>query len=95
MPVPVQTVSRGNAALVRAWLLLCLALAAHVTDEALTNFLGVWNPTVAALRARLPWVPLPEFRFATWLTGLALLVVVLLTLSVPMVRGARWMRPVA
>ena len=33
-----------------AWVLVCLALAAHVTDEAFTGFLSVYNPTVLALR---------------------------------------------
>jgi hypothetical protein len=32
---------------------LCAALALHVTDEALTGFLSVYNPTVRALRSGL------------------------------------------
>ncbi|MGB9104663.1 MAG: hypothetical protein WCC59_07895 [Terriglobales bacterium] len=60
-----------------SWLALCAALALHVTDEALTGFLGVWNPTVAAVHVRWPWLPMPTFRFDVWLGGLIALVVVL------------------
>jgi hypothetical protein len=78
-----------------AWVALCLALAAHVADEALTNFLSVYNPTVFALRERFPWFPLPVFRFEVWLTGLIALNLVLLSLSPFAFRRARWMRPLA
>jgi hypothetical protein len=40
-----------------AWIALCLALAFHVTDKALANFLSVYNPTVMAVRQRLPLLP--------------------------------------
>ena len=49
---------------------LGLALSVHVADEALTDFLSVYNPAVEALRERLPWFPLPTFTFEGWLTGL-------------------------
>lgn len=78
-----------------AWVLLCLAVAAHVTDEALTGFLSVYNPTVLALRARLPWWPMPTFNFRPWLTGLIVAVVVGLALSPLAFRNARWWRPFA
>ncbi len=74
---------------------LCVALILHVTDEALTNFLSVYNPTVIALRQRLSWFPMPVFRFEDWLTGLIALNVVLLSLSPFAFRGARWLRPIA
>lgn len=85
----------GNARVGRAWLALCFALGAHVTDEALTGFLAVYNPTAMALREKLPWLPLPVFHFETWLAGLILAVLVLLALSVFVSRGARWTRPAA
>ena len=78
-----------------AWILLCLAIAVHVADEALTDFLSVYNPTVKALRARAPWLPLPTFVFYTWLLGLSAGVVLLLLLSKFMFRGKRWIRWVA
>jgi len=76
-----------------AWMALCLALVLHVVDEASTGFLAVYNPTVKALRQKRPWLPLPVFTFAAWLAGLAALVLVLLSLSVFVWHGARWVRP--
>lgn len=76
-----------------AWVALSLSLAFHVTDEAVTDFLAVYNPTVAVLRSRASWFPLPQFTFDSWITGLALLVILLLALSPFAFRGARWMRP--
>jgi hypothetical protein len=79
----------------RAWLALCLALSLHVADEAATGFLDVYNPAVAAIRERLPWLPLPVFRFEIWITGLIGAITVLLFLARFVYRGARWTRPVA
>jgi hypothetical protein len=79
----------------RAWLSLCLALALHVTDEALTGFLSVYNPTVLALRSSVPWLPLPVFEFREWLTGLIVALIMLSLLSAFAFRRARWMRPAA
>lgn len=75
-----------------AWLGLCAALALHVTDEALTGFLDVYNPAVQAIRQRLPFLPLPTFEFRAWLAGLIAAVLLLFALSVFAFRGARWMR---
>jgi hypothetical protein len=82
-----------HARLFWAWIALCLALALHVIDEASTGFLGVYNPSVRALRQRWPWLPLPVFTFGIWLAGLVLAVVLLLYLSVFVLRGAGWIRP--
>jgi hypothetical protein len=65
----------------RAWLALTAVLAAHVTDEALTDFLSVYNPIVQAARERFGWFPMPTFEFGPWLTGLAILILVLAALS--------------
>jgi hypothetical protein len=78
-----------------AWVALCFALAVHVTDEALTDFLSVYNPTVRAIRQRLPWFPMPVFSFDVWLTGLIVAIVILLSLSVFVFRGTWGMRPLA
>jgi Protein of unknown function with HXXEE motif len=64
-----------------AWVLLCLAFATHVIDEALTDFLSVYNPAVGAIRQKLPFLPLPTFTFGIWLTGLIIAVTILLLLS--------------
>jgi hypothetical protein len=82
-----------HAQLFWAWIALCLALALHVVDEASTGFLSVYNPSVRALRQKWPWLPFPTFTFAVWLGGLVLAVVLLLCLSVFVLRGAAWMRP--
>jgi hypothetical protein len=75
-----------------AWLAFCAALALHVTDEALTGFLSVYNPTILAFRPRGWWFP-PTFEFRTWLTGLIFGVAILFTLTPFFFRGARWVRP--
>jgi len=79
----------------KAWLWLCLALLLHVSDEALTGFLEVYNPIVIAVRQRIPWLPLPTFEFHVWLGGLLLAVAVLLLLTRFASRGAAWLRPLA
>ena len=74
-----------------AWVMLAGALAAHVTDEALTGFLSVYNPAVLAIRERIPWSPLPTFTFEVWIVELAALVALLFLLSPFAFRGARWL----
>ena len=73
----------------------CFALALHVTDEALTGFLSIYNPTMIALRERFRFWPMPTFEFREWLIGLITLVVLLFALSPLMFRNARWVRPIA
>ena len=77
-----------------AWVALAFALAVHVTDEALTGFLSVYNPTVLALRAKLGFWPMPTFEFREWLGGLIAAVIILLSLSPFEFQGARWIRPI-
>lgn len=79
----------------RAWLALCCALALHVTDEALTGFLSVYNPTVLALRSRLGWWPMPIFAFREWLIGLMVAICVAFLVSPLFFRGGRPIRPLA
>ena len=61
-----------------AWVGLCVALGIHVADEALTDFLSVYNPAVRAIRSRFPFLPLPTFTFPVWLGGLITVTVLLL-----------------
>ena len=79
----------------RPWLALSGALALHVTDEALSGFLDLWNPTMLRLRASIPWSPLPTFSFSTWLGGLVVLVIGLFLLSPFALAGSAWLRPLA
>ena len=87
-------VATGDALIRRhgqAWVALTLALAVHVADEALTDFLSFYNPMVTSLRERIGWFPMPTFTFDVWLTGLITVVLVLLLLSVFVFRGSRAM----
>jgi hypothetical protein len=78
-----------------AWLALCAALGIHVVDEALTDFLSIYNPMVRNLRALFPFLPLPTFTFRVWFTGLVVTVVLLASLTPLAFRGVAWMRPIA
>ena len=78
-----------------AWLGLCVALAIHVADEALTDFLSVYNPAVRAIRARFPFLPLPTFTLPVWLGGLIAVTLLLVALSPAAFRGEPGMRPAA
>ena len=74
---------------------LCLALAIHVIDEALTDFLSVYNPVVKALRQRWRFLPLPTFRFKVWLGGLIVALIFLFALSPFAFGAATWLGPPA
>jgi hypothetical protein len=84
-----------NRPLAHAWILLCLGLGLHIFDEATTGFLGIYNPTVIALRERLGWWLMPTFEFGQWLVGLLVACVVLLALTGFVARGAPGTRPLA
>ena len=86
---------RGPSNFGMAWLLLCVAFCAHVADEALTGFLGIYNPTVLALRAQYSWFAMPTFEFRQWLTGLIVANAVFLLLTPFAFRNAWWLRPLA
>jgi hypothetical protein len=77
------------------WLALCAAFALHITDEALTGFLNVYNPTVLAMEQRWGWFPMPTLQFREWLIGLMVAWMMLLCLSPLALRGATWLRPLA
>jgi len=53
-----------------AWMSLCLALAAHVFGEAISDFLSAYNLTVQAIRQKFQFFPMPVFTFEIWLTDL-------------------------
>ena len=87
--------SQPNTKLGVAWVALSAAVALHVTDEALTGFLDVYNPTVVALRERLGWWPMPTLEYEVWRNGLIFGIVVLFLLAPLMFTNARVMRPLA
>lgn len=74
---------------------LCAALAIHVVDEALTDFLAVYNPAVLAVRQRYPSLPLPEFTFETWLSLLIFAILALVAASYFVWKGRWAMRPIS
>lgn len=71
---------------------MTVAVALHVTDEALTDFLPFYNRVLLTIRDTIPWFPFPTFTFAAWLMGLIALIVVLLALTPFVFRGCKWMR---
>lgn len=75
-----------------AWLTFTAALALHVFDEAIHDFLSVYNPTAVAIRARVPSLPLPTFTFAVWLTGLCAGIALLVCISPLAFRRTQWTR---
>lgn len=85
---------RPELKLVISWILLCSAVVLHVIDEATHNFLAVYNPTVMALRERVPWLPLPVFSFRMWIAGLAIAIALGFSLSLFLLRGSPWVRPI-
>ena len=78
-----------------AWMGLCGALAVHVADEALTDFLSLYNPAVLAIRAKYPLISPPTFTLEGWLSLLILAVVLLVTASYFVWKGRWAMRPIS
>ena len=72
-----------------------MAFALHVVDEAANDFLAWYNPNALALRARLPWLPVPVFTFPVWITSLAIAVFTLTALTPLVRRGRRGLVPLA
>ncbi|HEY1468383.1 MAG TPA: HXXEE domain-containing protein [Candidatus Acidoferrum sp.] len=88
-------IARDNRRFGIAWVLFALAVALHVTDEATHDFLTTYNASVHAIRARLPFLPVPTFTFAVWLAGLIAGILLLLVLSQFAFRGKRALRLIA
>ena len=74
---------------------LCAALAIHVADEAVTDFLSLYNPAVVALRERNPELPLLTFTYEGWLSLLIFAVVALMGASYFVWHGRWAMRPIS
>jgi len=77
------------------WLLLCLAFALHVWDEAAHDFLSYYNSTVLALYGHFSWFPRMDLHFRSWLAALLVVNLVLLALTPWAYRNAGWLRPLA
>jgi hypothetical protein len=74
---------------------LCGALAVHVADEALTDFLTLYNPAVVFIRERYPFLPLTTFTFEGWLALLIFAIVALTSASFFVWKGRWAMRPIS
>ena len=94
LPMAIKLGALPHAQIFWGWIALCATLSLHVTDEACTGFLSVYNSTVMALRKGRPWLPIPVYTFGPWLAGLIVANVILFCLSVFVLRGAHWMRPI-
>lgn len=79
----------------RSWVFLCLAFALHVFDEAVNDFLALYNPTVEQINAAISFLSLPTFTFRGWITGLSVAFIILLLLSPLAYRGKPWMKPLS
>ena len=64
-------------------------------DEAVTDFLGVYNHAVHAIRERHPFIMLPIFSFDIWLSLLIFAVIALVGVSVFVWKGRWAMRPIS
>ncbi len=88
--------SRWPANVGLGWITVSLALAVHVVDEAAHDFLTMYNANAKIIREHVPWLPVPTFSFRTWIAGLLLAIVLLLSLSPFAFRnegaGTRWIR---
>jgi len=78
-----------------AWNLLTLAFALHFIDEALNDFLSIYNLMAGKLRDYLPSIPWPTFTFSTWMTVVVTAIAVLFALSIFILRGVGCMRPIS
>ncbi len=79
---------------VLAWVLFISALALHVFDEAMTDFLPFYNQTVLSLKERFGFFPVPTFTFQSWLTGLITLIVIGYLATIKVAQGGRVIRTV-
>jgi hypothetical protein len=100
LPVAVTTsFSNNRQRIVRrhwlAWMGLCGALAIHVVDEAVTDFLAFQNSTVLAVREKYPFLPIPTFTFEVWLSLLIFAVIALTSVAWFVWKGRWAMRPIS
>lgn len=78
-----------------AWMAFAFAFALHFMDEAVHDFLSVYNPAIRRIRDHLPFLPLPTFSFKAWIALLIAGFVLLLCLAPVAFRGSGWLRVVS
>jgi hypothetical protein len=71
-----------------AWLFLSLSLAIHVIDETENDFLSFYN--LIGNRFKESWhLPFLTFTFSQWISGLMVLIIIALSLTVLAYRGKK------
>jgi hypothetical protein len=78
-----------------AWLLLCVAFALHIWDEAAHDFLSYYNATALTLYGHFSWIPRMDVTFRQWIIGSLVFIVACVGLTPLAFRNARWLRPLA
>ena len=73
-----------------AWIILTVALTLHVLDEALNDFLSIYNPLVALINQRMGFSFFPIFSTTKWLTGLMIGIIILFGFSFFAYREKKW-----
>jgi hypothetical protein len=74
------------------WLIMMVAIALHVFDEAVTAFLPFYNQVVLNLRESIGFFPMPTFSFSIWLSGLIIMIVVGFAITPAIARGKKAMK---
>ena len=95
--IRVFSVANGtlSARLQSAWVSLAIVVGLHVADEAVHDFLSVYNPVAAGLRARYDSSFPPSFSFGVWLVGLIAVVLLCIALTPLLEPRRKWMMVVA
>jgi len=75
-----------------AWVLMISAIAVHVFDETVTDFLLFYNELALNLRGGVGFFPLPTFSFGAWLGGLIAAIIICFALTPLVSRGGRFIR---
>ncbi len=78
-----------------AWLALTAVLAVHVWDEAAHGFISIANANIRAIRARLPFLPIPNFTLGVFVNSQMAAAAILAVLSIAAFRGRAWARFIA
>ena len=78
-----------------AWIILVIAVALHVADEEIHDFLPFYNNLVIGLRDRLGFFPMPTFTFNIWLGGLIGAVIIGGFITAIVNRGGKRIRIIA
>jgi len=77
---------------VLAWIIFVSALALHVLDEVMTDFLPFYNQTIASLKEQYGFFPAPTFTFQSWISGLITLIVIGYIATIKVAQGGKFIR---